>query len=131
MFGATEGEGHRDMRRQGTLTFNERDRKAAVAKTARWTAEQAERLVYSPDELLAAIHRGWTAEEVEALAVAEADRLNGPPPRAHADSELIAKLNAAPILPIRDTGNRNRCRRVYLDGPSPYRRVKRELVVAE
>ena len=47
--------------------WSEDARKAAVAKAARWTAEQAERLGYSPDEILAAIRRGWTAEEVEAL----------------------------------------------------------------
>ena len=76
--------------------WSEDAREAAVAKAARWTAEQAERLGYSPDEILAAIRRGWTAEEVEALPVAQANRIEGPPRLA-----LAPKLRDAPILPIR------------------------------
>ncbi len=75
--------------------WSEDARTAAVAKAARWTREQAERLGYSPDEILAAIRRGWTAEEVEALAVAEADRLVLSPAKA-----LAEKLKAAPVLPV-------------------------------
>lgn len=112
MFGASEGEGHRDMRRQGTLTFDERARKAAVEKAARWTAEQAERLGYFPDEILAAIRRGWTAEEVEALLVASADLLDLSPAKA------LARIKTGPVLPTRDSG-RNQRRRLsrHVSGP--------------
>lgn len=97
--------------------WSEDARRAAVEKAERWTREQAERLGYETEEILAAIRRGWLPEEVEALAVAEADQLDGPPPRIRAVAE---RLRRAPIMPlVRDNASRRREKNVL--HPSPCR----------
>ena len=42
-------------------------RKAAVVKATAWTAEQAAGLQTSPEEILAAVRRGWLPEDIEAV----------------------------------------------------------------
>ena len=69
-----------------------------VAKAEAWTQAQAARLGYTSDEVLAAVRRGWTPDRIEALATAEAHRLESRPESA---PEILAKLKAAPILPVR------------------------------
>ncbi len=43
----------------------EQARAAAVEKARRWTAGQAARLDTSPEEILAAVRRGWLPENIE------------------------------------------------------------------
>lgn len=83
-----------------------------VAKAEAWTERQAERLGYSTAEVLAAIRRGWTAEDIEALATAEADRLEGPPRLA-----LASKLKDAPVLPVRLSRYEARCHERFVSRP--------------
>lgn len=42
-------------------------RQSAVAKANEWTAAQAARLNTSPEEILAAVRRGWLPENIEAV----------------------------------------------------------------
>ena len=92
-----------------------------VAKAERWTHAQAARLGYTSDEILAAVRRGWTPDRIERLAVAEAHRLEG---RPGLTPGILAKLKAAPVLPIRDRGTDphhfKRRRDRHIAGPNPY-----------
>lgn len=92
-----------------------------VAKAEQWTERQAARLGYTPDEILAAVRKGWTPDRVEALPVAEAHRLEGRPGLA---PEIQAKLKAAPVLPVRNRGTDphhfKRRRDRHIAGPNPY-----------
>ena len=73
---------------------------------------QAARLGYSTAEILASVRRGWLPEDIEALATAEAHRLEGPPPVA-----LTAKLKDAPVLPIRLSPHEARCHERFVNRP--------------
>ena len=64
----------------GDTPFNERERMAAVAKAEAWTRDQAARLDTTPEEILAAIRRGWISEQIEDLPIAKAPDLQARPP---------------------------------------------------
>jgi hypothetical protein len=77
------------------LGYDPTERGAAVARAERWTERQAARLGYRPDEILAAVRRGWFPDQIETLAVANAEWLALTPAKAFA-----AKLRAAPVVPV-------------------------------
>lgn len=87
-------------------------RSRCVAKAEAWTERQAARLGYTSDEILAAVRKGWTAEDIEALATAEADRLDGTPRLA-----LASKLKDAPVLPVRLSRYEARCHERFVSRP--------------
>lgn len=112
-----------DMRRFGDIVYSHSALMSAREKMNAWLERESVRLGYQPDEIIDAIReRAWLADEIEALTVANADQLDGPPLRVRAVAE---RLRNAPILPVvRDTENRGRRREMFVARSSPYRSTK-------
>ena len=72
----------------------------AVAKAYRWQDVQAMRLGVTSQEVLDAIGRGWTAEDVENLSASEAARLGSPPSDPYM-AAAIKRISSAPVKPFR------------------------------
>ena len=66
--------------------INLEERKFFVRRAEIWTRVQAKRLGYSGDEILDAVRRGWLAEDIEALATTDADKLRLSPAKANPPS---------------------------------------------
>ena len=77
------------------LGYDPNERMAAVEKANAWTERQAERLGYRTAEILAAVRRGWTADQIAVLPTAQAAWLTLTPGQATG-----AKVRAAPVLPV-------------------------------
>lgn len=89
----------------GDTPYSEAERTAAVAKASRWTARQAIRLCTSPEEILAAVRRGWLPELLEQAT--SRYQLENNPPLCDEIHRTIEIIRQAPILPVRHVHRRH------------------------
>ena len=84
-------------------TFHDPSHEGYYVKQARlWTADQAARLDRTPEEILAAVRRGWLPEDIE--GVESKYHLEDGPPLMAEMVEAIERIRQAPILPPRCAG---------------------------